>query len=351
MTEPIYAHPWGLRSYAKQLTVGVDDIAELRQYCDKHCADTDGLTGVMWADAKIVAEMLQDMQHKITDAFGKNLEITAHRVDETAAAYERTDQAAAEQIWASVDVHRAEGQSVVNRSHTGNFDNPVAVGPPPPMYKDEMGHKLLKLGESVKLIDSIIERIVKISIMEELIPFFIGDWGKVRQLARGYEQLGGDLGVRGIDRNVLFGMDSLAALWDGPAAQTFETFVRTYWHNDFLNWKNICDSSANVLKLIAEAAEQLFTEIDVFINGVILTGLGKVAKIATTIVLGSSAPNLAMLINELISFAVEVVHFIKKAYKVYWGRLKLLVSTAEAIWDAVAMLVSRLSNPGVTSAT
>ncbi|GIJ44581.1 hypothetical protein Val02_14670 [Virgisporangium aliadipatigenens] len=351
MTEPIYAHPWALRSYAKQLTVDIDDITDLRSYCDKHCADTDGLTGVMWADAKIVAELLQDIQHKVTDAFGKNLETTASMVDASAAAYERTDQAAAEQIWASVDVHRAEGQSVSDTSHQGHFENPVAIGPPPPEYKDEMGKKLDKLMSSVKLVDSILEKIVKISIMNELVPLFVGDWGKVRQLARGYQQLGGDLGVWGIDRNVQFGMDSLAPLWDGPAAQTFESFVRNYWHNDFSNWKNICDRSATVLNLIAEAAEQLFTEIDVFISGVVVAGIGKIAKIATTLVVGTSAPTAAAVINELINFVVEIIHVIKKLFKAYWGRVKLAASTVEAIWDLLVMLVKRLSNPGVASAT
>jgi len=234
--------PTELRGFAVQLERNAASfVAPLRGYCGRHCSDTAGLTGVLYA-ARPLVELAVDKSTHVLGSGELHLARVAGDLRSAAAAYEAQDIAAAEAIWAAGARPRppAGYQAADDTSHRGRYSDVTSPDPAPPPHGDEVGTVVEELRRELaaaKALSDQLHRLARhlgVNFPDPYDPgvfaeWLSGDWDAMRRLAGGYAELAGDRGVLALAANLRYGMDSLSPSWNGPAATAFDFEIRQRW--------------------------------------------------------------------------------------------------------------------------
>ncbi|HEX6682668.1 MAG TPA: type VII secretion target [Candidatus Limnocylindrales bacterium] len=345
MTQPVRVDAEALRGYAKQLNRNADSFDALQKYCDYYCDDAGGLTGLLWATAVPAVNALAEVQYWLLPAAREHLWDTATNLQAAAGHYEQSDQEAAERIWTvRPRWDTPENQWVQNdTAHVGDFSDPAAVEPPPPKPNKDMQKKIEKTMSVIEEIDGWLEKVLRFSLREDLFPWLTGDWGKVREMAEAYGNLGGDKGVQAVAENLRYGMASLSSTWDGPAAQAFEHHIDGRWQDALRTESEICKASKEGLEALAAQAEHLYLGLDSALTAFLLWVVGRVMKavrLAATVLGVAKVGAVLLEIWEGIEVLIELV---KTWTKIWPQTVKNLIELAEALFAGAKATISRLS--------
>jgi hypothetical protein len=206
-----------------------------------------------------------------------------------------------------------------------------------------MQKKIEKTLGMVKEIDGWLKKVLHFSLYKDVFPWLTGDWGKVREMAEAYDNLGGDKGVQAVAQNLRYGMASLSSTWDGPAAQAFEYHIDSRWQDALRTESEICKASKEGLEALAVQAEHLYLGLDSAVTAFLLWIVGRVMKavrLASTIVGAAKVGEVLLEIWEGIEVLLELL---KTWLKIWPQTVKNLIELAEALYAGAKATISRLS--------
>lgn len=345
MTEPVKVDPAALRGFAKQLNRNAEEFGALRNYCDFYCDDAGGLTGLLWATAVPAVNALAEVQYWILPAAREHLTDTATNLEAAAAKYESTDQEAAEAIWTVRPRWETPDNLWVanDTGHVGDFSDPAAVEPPPPKPNDDLQKGI---DNTIKLIDEIdgwINKVLRFSLREDILPWLTGDWGKVREMAEAYDNLGGDKGVKAIAENLRYGMASLSSTWDGPAAQAFQYHIDGRWQDALRSEAEICKASKEGLEALAVQAEHLYRGLDALLNAFLVWLIGRVLAAVRAGMLLLGLERAAKILKQIWDGITVLIDAVETVFSFWPETVKNAIELAEALYAGAKATISRLS--------
>lgn len=333
--------PGQLRAYSTQLHRNADALETLTSYCDRHCTDTAGLTGMLWAAGIPAVRGFAAIQRRVLPAGREHLDTTADLLELSARRYAEGDRAAADRMWTVSPAWRADSlhREGEHRGHAGDYHDPATVDPEPPTARDELAKKVERVNSLVKEIDHWIQKVApELSLHDRVMPWLTGDFGRLREIADGYAALSG--GARAIDANLIHGMDSLSTAWDGDAAAAFDYHVRRRWHDALVCEAAICTACAEGLQWLAREAENAFLLLETLLIAALLAVGAKVMRIIAAALSGVGLAKAAHWLTELYHWFHQLVDYIKLVFTLVPAAWRRLEEMYEAIAAEVPALMS-----------
>lgn len=257
--------PAQLDGYAAQLERNSEwFVSPLRAYCAAYCGRLEGMTGLLYP-ARMSVSLARDTTTDLLSSAERNLFQVATNLRAAATNYRAGDLVAAERIWLRLPGRAApEGYAEVdNERHPGDFRDPFVPRPAPPSRHAEVAEHIARARQQIGIIDEMLQRHVRFSLAEQVMPWLSGDWDTLREDADGYAALAGPDGVQAIRDNLRFGMDSLSASWDSPAATQFAFQIRD-------RWLPAIDALQHIMQLHKETFEQVAQQAEVTFHLVVL---------------------------------------------------------------------------------
>lgn len=310
--------PAQLRGYAVQLERNSEFfISPLRRYCTIECARTDGLTGLLALSRPSVSLA----SHTTADLFTsgeRNLYQVATNLRAAAASYQAGDAAAAERIWLRLPRLRAPRGYVDldDDRHPGDFRDPFAVRPPSPPERTELADYVKEARHHLDIIDDFLSRYLHFSLAERVLPVIVGDWDTLRENADAYAALAGTDGVQAIRTNLAYGMDSLSASWDAPAATEFAFQIRGRWLPALDALQHLLCLHKEAFEVMAQQAETMFEALVLAIEVLKFWVVEKVLRIARIVGAVLGAGRVWDEIVELFSGVLKAWHEITMLFEV-----------------------------------
>jgi uncharacterized protein YukE len=285
------------------------------------------------------------VQYWILPAAREHLADTANNLEAAAAKYETTDQEAAEAIWTVRPRWETPDNLWVSNDtgHVGDFNDPAAVEPPPPAPNKDLQKDINKTLKLVDEIDGWLKKVLRFSLREDIFPWLTGDWGKVREMAEAYANLGGDKGVMAVAENLRYGMASLSSTWDGPAAQAFQYHIDGRWQDALRTESEICTASKEGLEALAVQAEHLYRGLDAALEGFLVWVIGRVLKAIRVGMLGLGLERAAMILKEIWEAILLLLDLLATWLEIWPATVKNAIELAEALYAGAKATVSRLS--------
>jgi uncharacterized protein YukE len=262
--------PAELRRYAAQLERNATAfVAPLRDFCGKHCANTAGLTGVLYA-ARPLVDLAVDRSAWVLNSGEHHLARVAGDLRAAATAYETQDTRAAEAIWASGGRPRPPDgyRPTDDGTHRGHYADVGAPDPAPPPLGNEVGVVVEELRHELAGAKRLADQLHRVAwrfgvdLPDPYDPqifadWLSGDWDAMRSLASAYGELAGRRGVLVLAANLHYGMDSLSMSWNGPAATAFDFEIRQRWLGAIVALSNAFGAVKEGFEHLAQVSEDL----------------------------------------------------------------------------------------------
>jgi len=137
-----------------------------------------------------------------------------------------------------------------------------------------------------------------------VLPWLSGDWTTLREDADGYARLAGPDGVRVIAQNLAYGLDSLSAGWDSPAARQFCYTVREHWLPAIEALGHVLQLHARVFEWMAQQSENALKAIVLTVEAIRLWLVERALRLAT---LAGSVAGLGTVWRELADLGTDVL--------------------------------------------
>jgi hypothetical protein len=340
--------PAQLDGYAAQLERNSDwFISPLRDHCGTYCARTDGMTGLLYAAQPIVRIAMEGTTGLFTSA-ERNLSRVASNLRAAAAGYRAGDTAAAERVWSSLP-GRGAPDGYVDRSdsaHRADFCDPFAVRPPAPAEHGELTRYIEEARHHTGVIDEFLRRYLNFSLAEHVLPAISGDWDTLCENAEAYAALAGPAGVQAIRANLAYGMDSLSASWDSPAATQFAFQIRERWLPALDALQHVLQMHEECFEAIAQQAENTFQTLVLLIEVLkfwVIEKVLRIVKIAGAVLGGGRVWDEIM---ELFTGLLKVWHQIKLLFEELRLILENLRESIEAVLAAARVIEDMWLAPG-----
>jgi uncharacterized protein YukE len=331
--------PAQLDGYADQLERNAEYfLTPLRSYCDANCAHTAGMTGLL-ATAKPVVDLAGDASGRLFASGERNLLQVAANLRLAAREYRDRDDAAAERLWEVLPrVHAPQGYAEKDdERHGGDFRDPfipqLAVAPKP----DSLHRMIDEARQHVGLIDEYLSRHFDWSLAGNLLPLITGDWDTLRANAHGYRALGGRLGAAVIGDNLRYGLDSLSASWDSPAATQFDYLIRERWLPAIDALRHVLAMNEEMLETIAQQAQYTFETLVVTLEVLKHWVIEKTLRIVRLVAAAVPGGHLLTEIGEFVKHVYTVWHEIKMLLRLLTLAIGGVVQDAQTLAAEVAV--------------
>lgn len=333
--------PAELRRYSKQLHRNADEFDTLSLFCESHCADTNGLTGMLWASGIPAVRGFAETQRRLLPAGREYLHTAADLLDLTARRYAEGDRASADRMWTVNSSWRPGGPPGRPSDHPGDYSDPAIVDPEPPQHREELPKKVERANSLIKEIDHWLQKVAPdLSLRDRVMPWLAGDFGRIREIADGYAALSGEAGVMAIHDNVIHGMESLVGAWEGDAARAFDYHIRVRWHTALAGEASICRACKEALEWLAQEAENTFLLLETLLITALLAVGAKVVRIVGAALSGVGLAKAAQWLTELYHWFHQLVDAVKLIFRLIPAAWRRLEEVAEAMSAEVPALVA-----------
>lgn len=317
--------PAQLYGYASQLERNGDFlVAPLREYCGAQCGRTDG--GGLVALGRPIVDLTVDVTTDLLSSGQRNLFQVAVNLRAAADRYRAGDLAAAERIWLVLP-RRSAPEGYLDRNddrHPGDYRDPFAPRPAPPPEHAEFDGSIEEARHHIGVIDDMLERYVHFSLAEQVLPWISGDWGTLRENADGYAALAGADGVQALRHNLGYGLDSLSASWDSPAATQFAFLIRDRWLPALDALQHVFEMFEEAFEAVAQNVEMLFKTLVLAVEVLKFWVVEKVLRIMKII---GSVLKAGKVWDEIMDLLRHVVHF--------WHEIKMLFELIRLMFKSV----------------
>jgi len=336
----IQVDPAQLDGYAVQLERNSGHfITPLRSYCAAHCTRTDGMTGLL-APAKPMVSLAHEATSALFTSGERNLFQVASNLRAAAATYRAGDVVAAERIWLTKP-RRPAPEGYRGRDHVGHpgdFRDPFTPQPAAPVERHEFTRYIAEVRQQIGEIDDLLVRYARFSLAEQVFPWIAGDWDTLRENAEAYAALAGMDGVQAISVNIAYGMDSLSASWDSPAATQFAFQIRERWLPALETLQHFLQVHEEAFEHLAQQAEIMFHTLVLLLEVLKFWVIEKVLRLTRIIgsVLGGG--RVWDEVMELITGVLKVWHQIKMLFEV----LRLMIDGAFQAVQAAGALATAI---------
>ncbi|HET6212051.1 MAG TPA: type VII secretion target [Micromonosporaceae bacterium] len=316
--------PEQLRGYADQLDRNADYCTmPLARYCTVVCGRTDGLTGLLGA-VRPATELARDGTVGLFTSAGHNLRVLADSLRLAAQRYQAGDAAAAERIWDVLPGRVSPDAAFPDGRHPGDFRDPFLPGLRPPEPAFGVAQAIEEARHELGVVDEWVRRYAHISLAERVLPWLAGDWDTLRATAAGYAALAGPDGVGALRANLAYGLDSLSASWDSPAAAEFAHAIRE-------RWLPALDALEDLLALHRDAFEWLADESEHTFRGLVLLVAAYrwwvVEKVLRIVRLGGALIGFGDAWQEIVELGAHTLHV--------WHQISTLFETLQMAFDGV----------------
>ncbi|OKH99796.1 hypothetical protein A6A06_22245 [Streptomyces sp. CB02923] len=226
------APPQGdFHSYASLTAKQADHLGDIDHYSSTHCADVDGLDGLLLPLRLAVPSAAHFYSGKFAQCH-RGMGVIEDKIHRTSADYTKADQQAMSDlhtIYPGAISHFPDIGAIPGAARAGNF-NDAAVSLKEPASAEEatsknIHHQLLALGTGSELrtADKVFKFFTGQSLVELLIKPLSGDYGRLLYLHSAYDTLAdAAYTVAGTLRK---GSWALGGEWKGPTATAFDSYL------------------------------------------------------------------------------------------------------------------------------
>lgn len=253
--------PEQVHDYANQLSRNAFMFEDLTGYITTHCNKTEGMTGIL-IPAAIATMFNAGLLVELARVGARSLQQLTGTLHDAAEKYRGRDVENAEQLVKSYDDSFEElpfrYTEKDSTAHSGDFTDVAAVAPNTPNGSVQFENKIKDAKDNLGIIESYAQRIIGFSVAAELLGPVFGNWDAMRENADGYKQLTEPKGVPAIRENILYGMDSLSASWEGEAATAFDFTIRRRWTGFFEFFSSCCEFQSATWEATAQESATVF---------------------------------------------------------------------------------------------
>jgi hypothetical protein len=322
----IVVDPDLLEGYAAQLERNSAYFGTpLAAYCTAHCAQTEGLTGLL-AAARPVLEQARETTVGLFAAGERNLLQIATNLRAAATGYRAGDAVAAERIWLVLPRHPApEGYPERDDDrHRADFRDPFVPRPQAPPVRHEIKETVEELRHHLDVVDDWLERFAQFSLGAQVLPWIAGDWDALPRHADAYAALAGPDGVTVLRTNLAYGLDSLSGGWDSAAATQFAFTIRDRWLPAITALEHVLDLHRAAFDCLAQQAVNTLHAVTIAVEVLKFWVIDKVLRIVR---LAGTAIGLGSAWDELVELVRGVLHV--------WHLITLLFDSLRLAFDGI----------------
>lgn len=317
----VIVDPALLDGYAGQLERNSELLAgPLRSFALAQCGQTGGMTGLL-ATAKPTVDVALDVTERMFSSGARHLFQVATNLRAAATAYRAGDEDAAERVWLALPRRKAPGGYAEHNDdrHRGDFRDPFVPRPVPPAPRQEFERYVEEVRHHTGIIDGFLERYLHLSLGEKVLPWISGDWDTLRRDADGYAALAGVDGIGAVRVNLAYGMDSLSAGWDSPAATQFEFTIRERWLPSL-------ETLGNLLLMHKEACENMAQQAETMLHALVIAvevvKFWVIEKVLRIVKLAGALVGAGRVADELMELLIGVLRA--------WHQIKILFEVLES---------------------